>query len=317
MDPSAAVPACPSCGAMSAEAVPPGTEMICPQCGTSFVHRVPFGRYLVEQKLGAGGMATVYLAFDPPARRWVALKIIHRGHLNTPGFQENLLQEAETLLSLHHPNIVEFLDSGQHDSLVYLATEFLQGGNLEQRIAAHGPMGEAEALDLGRGIASGLKKAYAQGLVHRDIKPANILFSPVGHPKLVDFGLCLPSLAPQENAGEVWGTAGYLPPERLERAPEGFASDIYSLGATLFHALTGRAPHLEQDLEKVARRYEEGGEGPPPPLRSVAPHVSEETAAIIDRALQRRPEDRFGSYEELLEALALAKIAYWKKAKPE
>ncbi len=296
---------CPQCGQeIEASGRGIGVELVCPLCGQPFLYHVRFSHYLLEKRVGSGGMAAVYLAHDEIARRQVAVKVLNRKLSDDPRFVKSFENETRITASLNHPNIVQVYESGCWEGQEYLVMEYLPGGSLDDRLASGHLLNEAEALDLGAAVIAGLRCAASQGLIHRDIKPGNILPGWDGTPKLVDFGLCLAIAAQQEETPEVWGTASYLPPERLERQPEDLRSDIYGLGATLFHGLAGRPPYLERDPLKIAACHQAG---PPARLREVAPGVSEATAALIDRAIQKRPDDRFASYEEMLEAIERAR----------
>jgi len=296
---------CPQCGQeIEASGRGIGVELVCPLCGQPFLYHLRFSHYLLEKRVGSGGMAIVYLAHDEIARRQVAVKVLNRKLSDDPRFVKSFENETRITASLNHPNIVQVFESGSWEGQEYLVMEYLPGGSLDDRITSKHLLNEAEALDLGAAVIAALRFAASKGLIHRDIKPGNILPGWDGTPKLVDFGLSLAIAAHQEEAPEVWGTASYIPPERLERQLEDVRSDIYGLGATLFHGLAGRPPYLELDPLKIAACHQAG---PPARLREVAPQISEATAALIDRALQTQPADRFASYEEMLEAIENAR----------
>ncbi len=306
--------ACPHCGeGVDVSEVGVGVEISCPHCHHPFLAADDFGPYRLEGRLGSGGSSTLYRATDTDAGRPVAVKILHHARAADPRWVETFLREAKVTASLRHPGIVRILDWGRIGERPYQVMELLEGGSLEQRLAGGARLGEGEALHLGLEIASALRLAGAHGLVHRDIKPGNILFGPGGAPKLVDFGLCQAANALAEGDAPVFGTPYYLPPERLQREPEDARSDIYSLGATLYHALAGRPPYPEPDPAKIAACHEAG---PPPRLREVAPDVSDETARIVDRCLARAPQARFPSYDELLARLAEAKRLHQRRTPP-
>jgi serine/threonine protein kinase len=182
--------------------------------------------------------------------------------------------------------------------------EYISGGSLDDRIEARHRISEEDALDIGLAVARGLSAAYSRGLIHRDIKPGNILFNPYGTPKLVDFGLSLILGEADRFHGEIWGTPYYLAPEKLLQRQEDFRSDMYSLGATLFHALAGRPPYQEEDADKVALRHLQGA---PVSIAMFVPDLSPQTIGVIQRCMERDPDRRFPTYQDLIAQLEDAK----------
>ena len=164
------------------------------------------------------------------------------------------------------------------------------------------PNPERDVLEIGIGIASALQFAHEEtGMIHRDIKPGNILFGRGNVPKLADFGLAAGARTALGQQDEIWGTPYYVSPERLNREEEDIRSDIYSLGATLYHALAGRAPFEAETAEEVARRHLFDR---PPPLRSLCPQAHEQTVYTVDQCLQKRPEARWGNYDDFISRLS-------------
>jgi serine/threonine protein kinase len=167
---------------------------------------------------------------------------------------------------------------------------------------ARGKVPEREVLEIGIGIASALQFAHEEtGLIHRDIKPGNILFGRGNIPKLADFGLAAGARSALGQQDEIWGTPYYVSPERLNREEEDIRSDIYSLGATLYHALAGRAPFEADTAEEVAKRHLFDR---PPPLRTLRPDVNEQTVITLDKCLNKSPNTRWLNYAELTALLA-------------
>ena len=161
-----------------------------------------------------------------------------------------------------------------------------------------GKVPEREVLEIGIGIASALQFAHEEtGLIHRDIKPGNILFGRGNIPKLADFGLAAGARSALGQQDEIWGTPYYVSPERLNREEEDIRSDIYSLGATLYHALAGRAPFEAETAEEVVKRHLLDR---PPSLRSLCPSSQEQTVITLNRCLQKKPEQRWREYGELI-----------------
>ncbi|NBR72434.1 MAG: serine/threonine protein kinase [Proteobacteria bacterium] len=261
-----------------------------------------FGNYLLERELGQGGMGTVYLAKDNGLNRHVALKILRADLGEDPSFATKFLEEVEVTASLAHPNIIRVFTLGEQDGRLYLVMEHLDQPSLEDAMQTKGKISEKEVLEIGIGIASALQFAHEEtGLIHRDIKPGNILFGRGNIPKLADFGLAAGARSALGQQDEIWGTPYYVSPERLLREPEDIRSDIYSLGATLYHALAGRPPFEAETAEEVAKRHISDR---PPPLRSLCPEAQEQTVVTIDKCLSKKADLRWGSYAELISQYA-------------
>jgi len=261
-----------------------------------------FGNYQLERELGQGGMGTVYLAKDSGLNRYVALKILRSDLGDDPSFSRKFLEEVEVTASLAHPNIIRVFTLGEQEGRLYLVMEHLDEPSLENRMDKQTKVSEREVLEIGIGIASALQFAHEEtGLIHRDIKPGNILFGRGNIPKLADFGLAAGARSALGQQDEIWGTPYYVSPERLLREPEDIRSDIYSLGATLYHALAGRPPFEAETAEEVAKRHISDR---PPPLRSLCPNAQEQTVFTIDKCLAKKSSARWGGYTELLNQLA-------------
>ena len=261
-----------------------------------------FGNYQLERELGQGGMGTVYLAQDSGLHRQVALKILRSDLGDDPSFAKKFLEEVEVTASLAHPNIIRVFTLGEQDGRLYLVMEHLDQPSLENRMENQAKVSERDVLEIGIGIASALQFAHEEtGLIHRDIKPGNILFGRGNIPKLADFGLAAGARSAQGQQDEIWGTPYYVSPERLLREPEDIRSDIYSLGATLFHAIAGRPPFEAETAEEVAKRHISDR---PPPLRSLCPEAQEQTVITLDKCLAKKTDNRWASYTELVSQLA-------------
>jgi len=261
-----------------------------------------FGNYQIEQVLGQGGMGTVYLAKDTGLNRKVALKILRSDLGEDIAFAKKFLEEVEVTASLAHPNIIRVFTLGEQDERLYLVMEHLDEPSLEHRMEKQSKVPEKDILEVGLGIASALQFAHEEtGLIHRDIKPGNILFGRGNIPKLADFGLAAGARSALGQQDEIWGTPYYVSPERLLREPEDIRSDIYSLGATLYHAIAGRPPFEAETAEEVAKRHISDR---PPPLRSFCPDAQEQTVFTIDKCLAKKPDSRWPSYAELISQLA-------------
>ena len=261
-----------------------------------------FGNYQLERELGQGGMGTVYLAQDSGLHRQVALKILRSDLGDDPSFAKKFLEEVEVTASLAHPNIIRVFTLGEQDGRLYLVMEHLDQPSLENRMENLAKVSERDVLEIGLGIASALQFAHEEtGLIHRDIKPGNILFGRGNIPKLADFGLAAGARSAQGQQDEIWGTPYYVSPERLLREPEDIRSDIYSLGATLFHAIAGRPPFEAETAEDVAKRHISDR---PPPLRSLCPEAQEQKVLTLDKCLAKKANHRWASYTELISQLA-------------
>jgi eukaryotic-like serine/threonine-protein kinase len=261
-----------------------------------------FGNYQLERELGQGGMGTVYLAQDSGLHRQVALKILRSDLGDDPSFAKKFLEEVEVTASLAHPNIIRVFTLGEQDGRLYLVMEHLDQPSLENRMENLAKVSERDVLEIGLGIASALQFAHEEtGLIHRDIKPGNILFGRGNIPKLADFGLAAGARSALGQQDEIWGTPYYVSPERLLREPEDIRSDIYSLGATLFHAIAGRPPFEAETAEEVAKRHISDR---PPPLRSLCPEAQEQTVITLDKCLAKKTDNRWASYTELISQLA-------------
>ena len=296
---------CPTCGALiDVAGEEPFKLMHCPTCGGAMRVRRLFNHFELQEQLGSGGMGTVYRALDQNLGRQVALKLLQKEQATNPEFIAQFAKEAAITASINHPHVVKVYSTGQDHGLVYIAMELVDKGSLDDLLAEEERLPEVQVLTTGIQIAQGLNAALQRGLIHRDVKPGNILFSNMHTAKIVDFGLAVLMEHAGTVMGEVWGTPAYVAPEKLDDKPEDLRSDIYSLGATLFHALTGEAPcDVETNQMSVlleVKRKE-------PSVRAVAKEVSAATALAIDRTLKFDPADRFQTYEELIEALEFAR----------
>ena len=261
-----------------------------------------FGNYQLGRELGQGGMGTVYLAKDSGLNRYVALKILRSDLGDDPSFSRKFLEEVEVTASLAHPNIIRVFTLGEQEGRLYLVMEHLDEPSLENRMDKQTKVSEREVLEIGIGIASALQFAHEEtGLIHRDIKPGNILFGRGNIPKLADFGLAAGARSALGQQDEIWGTPYYVSPERLLREPEDIRSDIYSLGATLYHAIAGRPPFEAETAEEVAKRHISDR---PPPLRSLCPNAQEQTVFTIDKCLAKKTDSRWVNHAELTKQLA-------------
>ena len=292
---------CPGCGQpVETTGLEPFAKVECPACGFQLrVERV-FGKYEIVEPLGIGGMGSVYKARDIRLNRFVALKLLRREFADDVTFTAKLQEEARITASIKHPHVVEVFAVGEDHGQFYVVMELVDGGSLDDRMEDERRISELQILEVGLQVAKGLQAALKAGLIHRDIKPGNILFADRHTAKIVDFGLALLAAHHAETEGEIWGTPYYVAPERLVGAKEDFRSDLYSLGATLFHAVSGR-PTFERETHSAGELKKLKSN--PIRLKTVAPDVSRESAAVIDQMLRPNPVDRQRSYQELIEQL--------------
>jgi serine/threonine protein kinase len=296
---------CPGCAAaIDVSSAEPLARVSCPNCGEKVRVDRAFDNFVLLETLGVGGMGSVYKARDTRLDRFVALKLLRSELSANAAEAARLQQEARATAAVNHSHVVQVFSSGYDHGQFYLVMELVDRGSLDDLMAQQARIPEAQVLQIGIQIAQGLRAACEKGLIHRDVKPANILFADAETAKIGDFGLAIAAEQKAEAQNEIWGTPYYVAPERLRSEPEDSRSDIYSLGATLFHVLAGKPPiegesnSATQLLEMKQRVVD---------LRRVAPEVSRATAKVINRALAADPRLRFQSYDELIRELQRAR----------
>jgi serine/threonine protein kinase/regulation of enolase protein 1 (concanavalin A-like superfamily) len=295
---SSPLQACPHCEALIDTTEREPLETIsCPGCDAPLAMSGEVAGFQLVEVAGRGGMGVVYKAYDPGLDRYIAIKLLRKDHSSDRSLIEQLENEAEITASITDSNVVRVYATGFDRGRFYLAMELVDKGSLDDFIHLQGRVAEAQALEVGIQIASGLRAALQHGLIHRDVKPGNILFGDNRIAKIVDFGLAMFTHQIEESTGEIWGTPYYIPPEKLDGSLEDFRSDIYSLGASLFHALAGRPPFEAASATLVALKHVKSQAVS---LQAFAPWVSNPTAHIINRTLAKNPADRFQSYDELI-----------------
>jgi serine/threonine protein kinase len=234
----------------------------------------------------------------------VAVKLMKKELLSDPAALESFYREARACARLNHTNIIHIYTFDEWEGLRYLVMELADRGSLDTRIEKQTRVEEIYVLDIGIKIASALDLALKHNLIHRDIKPGNILFDYDNEPKLVDFGLARNAEAEQEQSSVTEGTPYYVAPEKIKREPETFLSDMYSLGATLYHALTGHVPFDAPTVEEVITAQVHT------PLTApnlVIPEVSQATSDTLVKSMAKNPSDRFLSYDEFIMQLTAAR----------
>jgi formylglycine-generating enzyme required for sulfatase activity/serine/threonine protein kinase len=264
------------------------------------------GEYELLEQLGAGGMGEVYRARHRRLGKFVALKVMRETRLASADGLARFRRETEAVGQLDHPHLVEAHDAGEQDGVVYLVLKLIDGVDLHRLVKERGPLPAAEACELIRQAALGLQYLHERGLVHRDLKPSNLMRTASGTVKVLDLGLArLHSVAGPDHLtapNTIMGTPDYLAPEQIDNAAAvDIRADLYSLGATLFYLLTGKAPfgHRQELLAKLKAH----GMETPADVRSLRSEVPAGVAALVTRLLAKRPEERFATPQELADAL--------------
>ena len=252
------------------------------------------GNFVLERELGRGGMGGVYMGRDKMLDRPVAVKVMLREYGSDAEFVERFKREAQAAARLIHPNIAQIYSYGISDGMPYIAMELVAGGSLDQVMSNFGGKTDVpRVMKICEQVAQALRCAADQGLVHGDVKPENVLLDANGNAKLVDFGLA----AMQKDTDEIWGTPYYIAPEKVKKQAVDYRADMYSLGGTIYHALTGVAPFEGDDAAAVVRKRFEGAPRKPSELRS---GLSPQIDALVMRMLALDPADRYPSFEALL-----------------
>ena len=276
----------------------------CPKCGTGIMMPMQLRQFELRNVIASGGMGTVYRAWDHSLERLVAVKLMRPEILQDPQALANFYREARACASLNHTNIIHIYSFDEWQGQQYLVMELADSGSLDSRIEKQHALPELKVLDIGIKIASALEMALRHNLSHRDIKPGNILFNQDHEPKLVDFGLARAVDMETENAAVTEGTPYYVAPEKIKREPETFLSDMYSLGATLYHAMTGHVPFEAPTVEELVQAQVQTPLTPP---NLVLPEISEPTSLAIERSMAKNPADRFLSYDDFMLAFESAR----------
>jgi serine/threonine protein kinase len=268
--------------------------------GTSTLN---LGPYRILDEIGRGGMGEVYKAEHPIMGRVVAIKVLPRSK-STPSTIASFTREIRAQAQLDHDHLVRAFDAGHEKNVYYLVTEYIPGTDLRRYVRSRGPLSMREAATIISQAADGLQHAHELGLVHRDVKPGNLLVTPEGHTKVSDLGLAgwLNEEDPAFLSGKIVGTADYLPPEQILNpgnvSPVG---DIYSLGCTLYYAVTGKVPYPGGTTAEKAHRH--CNDTPWKPNR-LNPELSEEFVEIISQMMEKDPQKRIQTAAEVVRALA-------------
>ena len=274
-----------------------GPQLATPSPSTSI------GRYQVLEKIGEGGMGSLFLARDPAIDRLLAIKLLRRG-LDTDALRERFAREARAAGRLRHPHIVTVFDVGEHDGDPFIAMEFLAGETLSELIRNNARLSLARRLKLLEELCDGLAYAHRAGLVHRDIKPANLMVDADGVLKILDFGIVRVSDSGMTQAGVLVGTVNYMSPEQVVGAVVDHRSDIFAVGLVAYELISGRQAFAGSIKEGLLNRilnvaFE--------PLTSVVPGLDAEVASIVDQALKKDPAERYQELARMRNDLARAR----------
>ncbi len=259
--------------------------------------------FRIEKAIGRGGMAEVYYGQDVKLERPVAIKVIDVRHRGDPAYAERFVNEAKAVATWRHEHVVQIYYADDEDGLYYFVMEYIDGQDLSKLIAHYREQGEyvphQEVIRVGHAIAAALDYAHEKGIIHRDVKPSNVMVAQDGRVVLTDFGLALD--VEQGSLGEVFGSSYYVAPEQARRSADAVPqSDLYSLGIILYEMLTGRVPFDDPSPTAVALQHVTAE---PPPPRELNPNLSQETEAVLLKALNKSPEERYQSGQGLIEAL--------------
>ncbi len=302
-----------NCGACETKNFIPGDlpqfdTVPCKKCGHPVMLPVAFRQFELREVIASGGMGTVFSAYDVKLQREVALKMMKREMAADREVLESFYREARAGASLNHSNIIHIYTFDEFEGQPYLVMELANNGSLDTRIINEGSVPELDVLDVGIKVASALASALKHNLLHRDIKPGNILFNAdlPPEPKLIDFGLARSAETDEDVSGEssVWGTPYYVAPEKIKREREDFLSDMYSLGGTLYHALTGHVPFEAGTVEDLVAAHVHTPLTPP---NQVLLGITQATSDALVQAMAKDPRDRFQSYDEFSMALTAAR----------
>ena len=259
------------------------------------------GKYVIEKKIGQGGMGIVYRCFDPELKRQAAVKVLPQQYASDPAFLQRFKREVMTLQRLDHPAIVRIFDQGETDGSYYYAMEYIEGMSLDGLLDERQKLPPLEAIAIIRGCAQALQYSHAQSIIHRDIKPANIMVMKDHAIKLMDFGIAKVTDATRMTATQgVLGTVEYMSPEQSQGRHVDGRSDLYSLGVVFYQCLTGRLPITGSNPTEVIMKLRTHQVDPP---RAWEPELPRSVDDLIMRLLAKEPERRVESAQELLREL--------------
>jgi len=295
--------ACPKCGSVVDAAGAPAFSIVqCAKCKVKFAAPGKLGGFILLKELGRGQMGVTYKAFEKVLGRYVAIKVMRASLGNDPKRVKEFMAEGRALASLDHPNAVRIFSIGQEKGQPYIVMELVNGRSVGHVMSQQKKLSEARALEIATGVARALRAASEIGLIHSDVKPDNIVLDEKGRAKLVDFGIARFGPGKLE-ADAAIGTPYYVAPEQVLRASVDHRTDIYSLGATLFHALAGVPPFPGTELKAVLNARLKK---PAPSMMKVCRGLHLETVQVVGKMLEKDPAQRYQDYDELLKDLRKA-----------
>lgn len=281
----------------------------------SFENGTKIGAYEITEKLGQGGMATVYKAHHDRLDRFVAIKVLHPAFKDNEDFLNRFSREAKVVARLEHPHIVPVYDYAEHDGYPYLVMRYVAGETLKETLN-RGPLSRDEMVRVAQGIADGLDYAHQHGVLHRDIKPSNILLTAGGGIYIADFGLARITQAGESTMSQdmIMGTPQYISPEQAMGNKElDGRTDIYSFGIIVYEMVTGQVPFQSDTSYSIihAQIFD-----PPPPPRTINENITPEVEAVLMQVLNKEPADRYATAGEFMNAFKQAAAAIPSKITP-
>jgi serine/threonine protein kinase len=286
----------------------------CSKCHHPVILSTRIHQFELREVVASGGMGTVYRSMDVNLERMVAVKLMKREIAEDKEALASFYREARAGAALNHQNIIHIYTFDEFEGRPFLVMELADHGSLDSRIEQEKALAEVAVLDVGIAMCSALESALKRNFLHRDLKPGNILFNAEGEPKLVDFGLAREAESTEGFEGSVWGTPYYIAPEKVKREGETFHSDMYSLGGTLYHALTGHVPFEAETIEAIIMAHVQTPLTPPIQVR---PDITPQTSEALVRAMAKPPTERFETYFDFRMALEASRTALlWSIHRP-
>lgn len=274
--------------------------------------RIIGGQYKIVKELGAGGMGSIFYGVHMLTEQPVAIKMLHPSLVNDEVVRKRFLSEASVLARMEHPNIVQWKNSIEDETGLYLIMQYVEGDNVENRLEKHGQVPLEDAIIFAIQTLAGLECVHSKGVVHRDLKPSNILLTQDDQVKLADFGIArLTGTNRFTKAGMTIGTFFYMSPEQIMGHDSDHRADVYSMGITLYEMLTGQIPFQGETEFDVCKQHLES---PLPSIRKKASHLPKKLDAILSKATAKKPDDRFQSAAEFAAALQINFPELAKKA---
>ncbi len=272
------------------------------------------GPYLIDRRLGHGGMGTVYAGVHDQTGHWAAIKVLAENLSADPRFRERFQGEVDTLKRLNHTNIVKLIGYGEEDGQLFFVMELVEGMSLEASLLAGQRFPWQQVVDIAVQVCSALKHAHDHGVIHRDLKPANLLITADGTIKLTDFGIAkLFGVSGLTMAGSMIGTPDYMAPEQTQGQPATARSDLYSLGCVMFALITGKPPFTSPSITQIIDRVRTDD---PPPLRNLVADVPEPMERVVAQLLSKDPSQRIATPKALANLLRAMQHALTSKSLP-